>query len=91
MTTNYAINVIVADVGLITDRDKSDVAAIIGQGVSVVHFTTDLHELHLYWPVSADTLDNAIDAARTMLREAINATGAAYPRTRKFEVCEIGR
>lgn len=97
MTTNalgqgaYSITVILADVGMITDQDKTNVASAIGNSDSVVHFTTDLHELHLYWPLFADTIDDAIDETRTTLRQVIKATGAACPRTLRFDVCQIGQ
>lgn len=85
----YAVNAVVADVGWITDQEKDDVATIIEDGV--VHFTSDLQQLHLYWALLADTMSSALEEAKTTLRRAVEATGVACPRTRSFHVDEAGQ
>lgn len=85
---NYAINVVVDDIGWMTDEEKNNVTDLIGVGVA--HFTPDIHQLHLYWPLSADTLGDAIDQARATLRSAIEAIGVTCPHARMIQIAEIG-
>ncbi len=84
----YAVNAFVADIGWITDQEKKDVEAVIEGGD--VRYTSELKELHLYWAIPADTMTDALDQARATLRAAAEAPAVHVPRTRKFDVCEIG-
>jgi hypothetical protein len=85
---NYAVNAVLADIGWISDEEKKAVKETLEDGI--VHFTPDFHELHLYWPVIADTMDDAFNQARATLRTAAEATGVPIPRTTKIQVCELG-
>lgn len=85
----YAINIVVADIGWITPGEEDDIAALLEGGV--VQFAPALQELHLYWPVLADTMGDALNGACTTLRRAIDATGVTVPHTRRVHVDEIGQ
>lgn len=95
MTTNhlnqyhYGANAVLADVGWISDKEKADIADILTDGV--VHFSADSQQLHLYWPMIAETMSDALDEARVTLRAATDLTGVVCPRTRLFQVAEIGQ
>lgn len=86
----YAINAVVADVGWITDQEKASVAACLTTD-AIVHFTTDFHELHLYWPILNASWEDALNEARGTLRQAVVATGVTCPHIRSFQVAEIGQ
>lgn len=83
---HYAISAILVDVIAVTDEDKQAVMSIIDG--SVLHYP-ELHQMRLHWVLPADTTNDAIDGARATLRRAAEATHAACPRTRLFEVREI--
>jgi hypothetical protein len=83
----YSVNVIVADIGYLTDDEQHALKEAIGPD-GIVHFTSDLKQLHIFWQFTADTINDAIDSGRATLRQVTDAIGVAVPRTRKFEVNE---
>lgn len=85
---HYAVNAVVDGIGWMTTEEKESIDALLGVGVA--HFTPDIHQLHLYWPLAADTLNDAIDQARATLRSALEATGVVCPHPRMIQVAEIG-
>lgn len=84
----YAVNAVLTDIGWLTSEEKASVESLLDDGI--VHFTSDLQQLHVYWPVLADSMDNAVSTAGSTLRSAIEATGVPCPHIRSLHVDEIG-
>jgi hypothetical protein len=82
---HYAANVVLGGIGWIADDEAKDVERLIEGTVKHAPGTS---ELHLYWEVTADTMDDAIDTARATLRRAKTATNVYCLSTRLFEVRE---
>lgn len=86
----YSAESIITDVGYLKTTEKLAVRNILGLG-SDVTFDRVSRQVHLFWIVEADTLDDAIEAARRVLRIAKHATGVHVPHTSHFSVREIDR
>jgi hypothetical protein len=84
----YAITAVIEDVGWITEAEARDIADAI-DGDPLGRFDLANHQLHLYWSLFADTMDDASNQGRATLRNAQEATGVCTPRTTVFEVREI--
>lgn len=86
----YAVNAIVTEIGWLTAQEERSVTELLDNGDAVVQFTSDLHQLHLYWPLFADSMNEALDAAEATLRNATAASGIPCPHIRTFHVDEMG-
>lgn len=83
----YAISTVIADVGWLSRDEIKDITAQIDGGRC--NFDGHTQQLHLYWEVLADTMDEVIDLSRAMLRRARDASNVCSPRTIAFDIREI--
>lgn len=87
---DYWIQAVIAGVGWVTDHERDTVAAALGAD-AIVFFNQSAQQINLAWPLTGDTMNDAIDDARATLRKATEATGVTSPRLIAFEIREIGR
>lgn len=84
----YSIESVVTDVGYLRARERMEIRTVLGLG-SHVTFDRVNRQVHLHWNVDADTLEDAIEKARNLLRIAKHATGVHVPHVSHFSVREI--
>lgn len=84
----YSIETVVEGVGLLDAEEEHNIRQTLGAG-AVVYLNPITHQLHIAWTLEADTMDEALDAARAMHHGAKEATGVYVPRTSKFLVLEV--
>lgn len=83
MTTYYA-TAIIEGVTWLTEDDKSALNEILPHGR--MQLEEGIPQLHLAWPFTSATLDEAITSARLTLRKALKATSVSCPVPSAFEV-----
>lgn len=86
--TLYSATAVLADVGHITRREARTVARVI-EG-EATYFDV-FGQLQIHWAFPADTMGDALDAARATVHKAMDATGAFCPRVIRLDVRETER
>lgn len=88
--TTYSIETVIASVGYIRDREITAIRHALGPGSAMYHDKVT-EEFHLCWNLDADSMDVAIDVARTMHYSAKEATGIYVPETSLFAVRKVAQ
>lgn len=88
--TIYNIETVLTDVGYVRDRELEAIRQTLGVGTAMYHDKAT-EQFHLCWNLDADSMDVAIDAARTMHYSAKEATGIYVPHTSLFAVREVAQ
>ena len=88
MSQTYGVETVIADVGWLRTQEKHAISPILGHGASITHSQITM-ELHLGWGITADTMDEAINLARTDHFSARKASGVYVPRTTLFLVRQV--
>lgn len=86
----YGTEAVLEGVGWLRVKERLTIREILGIG-SDLELRRDSKQLYLYWRTEADTLDDAIEQARRILRIAAAATGVVCPRQSLFTVREIAQ
>lgn len=84
----YSVESIIGGIGYLRTTERLAVRQALG-GESTIDVDQVSAQMHLYWTVSADGLDSALDAARSTLRDAAQATGVYTPHYKSFCVREM--
>jgi hypothetical protein len=87
-TNRYSVESVIDGVGWLQNGDKRTIREILGEGATISHNQV-ANQLHLYWDVDADGMEEAIDYGRRNLRVAGAATGVFAPESSYFSVRKI--
>lgn len=86
--STYSVETMLEGVGTLKHRERGAVRQVLGFGAAL-STDQDTKQLHLFWTVTADSMDEAVDTARLMHRAAKEATGVYIPHTTLFAVREV--